>query len=186
MWHAPHVLRQRVEDIGLESQFDFSFSINVMEHVDDMDLIVRRALEAFRETSVYRFTCPNYLFPYEPHFNILALPSKALTGKLMRRWIDQSTRVYDREGMWASLNWINVPRVRPAVRAIPYARLQFHSEILSDILERVVHDDQFAARRSLWIRRMVTLVVAIGMHRLLANLPASFLPVMDCSVEGAT
>jgi len=181
--HAPQVLRQRVEDIDLESQFDFAFSINVMEHVDDIDLTIRRVLEALRGTSAYRFTCPNYLFPYEPHFNILALPSKALTGKLMRRWIDQSTRVYDREGMWASLNWITVPRVRRAVRAIPCARLQFHSEILSDILERVVHDDRFAARRSLWIRRLVTLAVAVGMHRLLAKLPASLLPVMDCSVE---
>lgn len=181
--HAPQVLRQRVEDIELESQFDFAFSINVMEHVDDVDLTIRRVLEALRETSVYRFTCPNYLFPYEPHFNILALPSKALTGKLMRRWIDHSSRVYDPEGMWASLNWITVPKVRRAVRAIPYARLLFHGEILSDAFERVVHDDRFAARRSLWIRSLVTLAVAFGMHRLLAKLPASVMPVMDCSVE---
>ncbi len=181
--HAPQVLRQRAEDIDIESQFDFCFSINVMEHVDDFDLTIRRVVMALRKSSVYRFVCPNYLFPYEPHFNILAFPSKTLTGKLMRRWISTSTRVYDPEGLWASLNWISVPQVRRAVRVLPYARIRFHHEILRDAFERVVDDEQFAARRSPWVRRIVALAVACGVHRALSVLPASLMPVMDCAVE---
>ncbi len=101
----------------------------------------------------------------------------------MRRWISTSTRVYDPEGLWASLNWISVPQVRRAVRVLPYARIRFHHEILRDAFERVVDDEQFAARRSPWVRRIVALAVACGVHRALSVLPASLMPVMDCAVE---
>lgn len=181
--HVPTVLRQRIEDIEVDSQFDFAFSINVMEHVDNVDLTIKKVLEALKSNAFYRFICPNYLFPYEPHFNIFSLPWKGLTGLLMKSWICQSTRVNDPTGMWESLNWITAPKVRRAVDANPNARLTFNREISSDMFERVINDDEFSARRSLWIRKFSTLLVSVGVHRLLCKLPVNIMPLMDCSVQ---
>ena len=41
-----------------------------MEHVDDVPLVLRRVMSALRPGAAYRFVCPNYRFPFEPHFDI--------------------------------------------------------------------------------------------------------------------
>ena len=79
---VPHWLPIPAEALTLESTFDYAFSINVMEHVDDVALVIARVVAALRPGGVYRFVCPNYLFPYEPHFDMPTLFSKALTERV--------------------------------------------------------------------------------------------------------
>ena len=62
--------------------------MNVMEHVEDPALAVDRLTAMLVPGASYRFLCPNYLFPYEPHFNMPTFGSKALTERLMRRRIE--------------------------------------------------------------------------------------------------
>ena len=109
---APTLFKVPAEDLDFDSEFDFAFSISVMEHVVDVDLVLRRVLSAIRMGGHYRFVCPNYLFPYEPHFNIPTLFSKALTERLFGKYIRSSQSVVDPEGTWTSLNWISVSHVR--------------------------------------------------------------------------
>ena len=179
---APTVLRQRAEELTDTDEYDFAFSVNVMEHVDDVDCTIKRVVAALKDSANYRFTCPNYLFPYEPHFNIPTLFSKRLTAHVMGSCIFDSARVTDPAGMWASLNWITVHQVRRTVGTIPMARVKFHREIMSTTFERVVYDKKFAARRSQWLRRLVTLFVFTRLHLVLDMLPASLLPIIDCTV----
>src|SRR5690348_11994021 len=125
---APHVLPIAVECLERRGDFDFAYSINVMEHVADYALALERIGRALRPSAEYRFLCANYLFPYEPHFDIPIVLTKAFTEKLFRRRIYGNLRVGDAAGVWKSLNWITVPKVVRAARRLPGMTLSFNRD----------------------------------------------------------
>lgn len=181
--HAPNVVAACVEDLQSKDTFDFAFSVNVMEHVGSVSKALVNVSTALKPAAIYRFTCPNYLFPYEPHFNIPTLFSKDLTERVFSRRIFCSSRVNDSRGVWNSLNWISVPMISRIVKAIPGVRVRFDKTIFSDALDRVVADDHFASRRSMWVRITAIFFVKTGLSRIFTLLPASLLPIVDCSVS---
>jgi len=180
---APEVLPIPVEQLDRESRFDFAYSINVMEHVGNVALALERVGRAIRPGCEYRFMCANYLFPYEPHFNIPTVFSKSLTEKLFRQRIYSNTRVGDAAGLWKSLNWITVPKVARAVRHLSGLSASFDRSMLEAVLLRAVDDRQFAERRSPFVRRLAKGAVRLGLHRLGKWIPPFIQPVMDCSMK---
>ena len=182
---APEVLPIPVEHLDHDSRFDFAYSINVMEHVGNFPLALQRVARAIRPGSEYRFLCANYLFPYEPHFNIPTLFSKTLTERLFRRRIYSNTRVGDAADVWKSLNWITVPKVARAVRSLPGVSVSFDRSMLEAVLLRAVDDREFSARRSPWVRSVVKAAVRLRLHRLGRWIPPLLQPVMDCSLKRA-
>lgn len=183
---VPKIVSIPVEQLNRESEFDFAFSINVMEHVGNVGLALKTVGRAIRPGSQYRFTCANYLFPYEPHFNIPTLFSKALTKRFFHQKIFGNIRVGDPIGVWNSLNWITVPKVLSAARDLPDMSVSFNRSMLEATLLRVVNDTEFSARRSSLMRRLVRIVIALGLHRLGKWVPARLQPVMDCTMTRHT
>ena len=180
---APEVLPIPVEQLDQDSSFDFAYSINVMEHVGNFAVALERVGRAIRPGCEYRFMCANYLFPYEPHFNIPTLFSKSLTEKLFRRRIYANTRVGDAAGVWKSLNWITVPKVVRAVRNLSGVSVSFDRSMLEAVLLRAVGDREFSERRSPWVRSLAKGAVGLGLHRLGKWIPPFLQPVMDCSMK---
>jgi SAM-dependent methyltransferase len=180
---APEVLPIPVEQLDWESRFDFAYSINVMEHVGNFALALERVGRAIRPGSEYRFMCANYLFPYEPHFNIPTVFSKSLTEKLFRRRIYGNTRVGDAAGVWKSLNWITVPKVVRATRNMSEVSVSFDRGMLEAVLLRTVGDPEFSERRSPFVRSLAKGAVRLGLHRLVKWIPPFIQPVMDCSMK---
>jgi SAM-dependent methyltransferase len=180
---APEVLPIPVEQLDQDSSFDFAYSINVMEHVGNFAVALERVGRAIRPGCEYRFMCANYLFPYEPHFNIPTLFSKSLTEKLFRRRIHANTRVDDAAGVWKSLNWITVPKVVRAVRNLSGVSVSFDRSMLEAVLLRAVGDREFSERRSPWVRSLAKGAVGLGLHRLGKWIPPFLQPVMDCSMK---
>ena len=180
---APEVLPIPVEQLDQDSSFDFAYSINVMEHVGNFAVALERVGRAIRPGCEYRFMCANYLFPYEPHFNIPTLFSKSLTEKLFRRRIHANTRVDDAAGVWKSLNWITVPKVVRAVRNLSGVSVSFDRSMLEAVLLRAVGDREFSARRSPFVRSLAKGAVSLGLHRLGKWIPPFLQPVMDCSMK---
>lgn len=179
---APEIARMGVEDLCAEDTFKLAFSVNVMEHVPDVRIALDRVLGALSSGGEYRFTCPNYWFPYEPHFNIPILINKKVTGIVLRRAIFQSKRVTDAGGTWASLNWINVVQVRRLVTRMAHMRIAFDRRAISRALERVRADPFFAQRRSAWMRAVIGLMVGLRIHRLTEWIPVSIHPIIDCRI----
>lgn len=179
---VPRVLRARAEDFDAGGRYPFAFSVNVMEHVDSPEAVLARVAAALEPAGSYRFLCPNYLFPYEPHFNMATLGSKGLTGWVMRRRIQANRRMEDPAGVWRSLNWITVPRVRRSAARQGLA-VHFETATLAGMLERALDDPLFAARRSPWMTAGVGLLRRTGLLRLARHLPASVQPVMDVRVR---
>ena len=180
---SPALLDLPGEALAQTDRFDYAFSVNVMEHVTDPGKVLANVAASLRPGARYRFTCPNYLFPYEPHFNIPTLLSKRLTERVFGPRILGSRRVTDPAGTWSSLNWITVPRVRRSVRGLPGMRVSFGRSLLVSTLERVVSDPAFAARRSPALRAALGGLVKLGIHRLFALVPAACQPLMDCSMH---
>jgi SAM-dependent methyltransferase len=176
---APNVARCTAEEFESEIRYALAFSVNVMEHVEAPDRAIGRVSAALSTGGTYRFLCPNYLFPYEPHFNLPTLGSKVLTWRLLRRRIEGSSRVDDPLGLWKSLNWISVPQVKRIARSDESIEARFLTSTLTWMLERAVSDVQFARRRPRWMVAVIGTMRNLGLLRLVSLLPATLQPIMD-------
>ncbi len=176
---VPTVIRCRAEDFSSDRRFGFAFSMNVMEHVDAPGRVIAVVSAVLVPGASYRFLCPNYLFPYEPHFNIPTFGSKALTRWLLRRRIEGSTTMDDPAGVWRSLNWITVPQVRRMAAEDPSLVISFQRGTLVSMLERAGSDVEFAQRRASWMVAVVGALRRLGLLRLAALIPATLQPIMD-------
>lgn len=182
----PTIARCKAEDFQSDTRYALAFSVNVMEHIEAPDQAVARVSASLSAGGSYRFLCPNYLFPYEPHFNIPTVGGKALTGRLMRKRIEGSSRVDDPAGLWKSLNWITVRDVRRMARADGSLRLHFRTSTLTWMLERALSDEEFAKRRAGWMVSAIRMAGKLGLLRLASILPAMFQPVMDVRLTKGT
>jgi len=176
---APRVVRCKAEEFRSDARFQFAFSVNVMEHVEAPNVAIDRVSASLSPGGSYRFLCPNYLFPYEPHFNIPTFGSKALTGRLLRRRIEGSTTVRDPMGLWQSLNWITVPQVKRMTARDASLTVHFQTRTLASMVERSVDDAEFAKRRAPWMVAAVKMLKATRVLRFASLIPATCQPLMD-------
>lgn len=179
---APDVRGVPVEALHDETRFDLAYSVNVMEHVADVETAIAAVVAVLAPGGRYRFTCPNYRFPYEPHFNIPTLFSKRLTERMLGSRIFGNRRMDDPAGVWRSLNWIDVGRVRRACARLEGVVPHFRRGLLVKTLSRLACDPEFANRRAAWMRGLGRLLVASGGHRLAGLIPAGMQPIIDCEL----
>lgn len=178
-----NLLECSVEQLEARNSFDLAFSVNVMEHVASVDMALKRIVRSLQPNGIYRFTCPNYQFPYEPHFNLPTFFSKPLTESVLRRVILNSRRIAEPQVMWNSLNWIGVRQVRQICAALPGVSVRFYTNMIGETLERTITDREFADRRSPWIVSVARFLVSIGAHRYFVRLPAGMQPILDCEIS---
>lgn len=182
---APSLYTIPAEDLEFTSAFDYAFSINTMEHVNDVAAVMRRVLAAIRPAGRYRFVCPNYLFPYEPHFNMPTLFSKALTERLLGKYIRSSQSVVDPAGTWTSLNWISVPQVRRICGKDLEVAPLFDRSVFYRFMQRALLDADFQRRRGPVIMKALKTMDRLGLTRLLLKIPVVCQPAMDCVIVRA-
>jgi SAM-dependent methyltransferase len=175
----PTIARCRAEEFASDIRFALAFSVNVMEHVESPERAIARVSAVLSPGGSYRFLCPNYLFPYEPHFNIPTAGSKSLTKRLMGRRIAGNSSIPDPAGVWESLNWITVPKVRRIARADNSLSVSFRTSTLAWMLERAVSDAEFANRRARWMVAALRMLGTSPLRRLAALIPAVCQPIMD-------
>lgn len=179
---APVLLRIPVEELAADGQFPLAFSVNVMEHVESVPMAIRTIGNALSQGGEYRFVCPNYAFPYEPHFDTLTLFSKKLTEYFLGSRILRSEKVVDPQGVWRSLNWITVSMVKREARRVPGIDVQFSRKMFGISLLRAINDKEFAARRARWVRILARGMVRLRLHELTEYLPPLLHPMMDCTM----
>lgn len=179
---APIMLPITAEELSYENDFDFAFSINVMEHVGNVAVVLRRVVSALKPGSSYYFMCPNYSFPYEPHFNLPTLASKKLTEQLMGSHIFNSKRIDAPEETWKSLNWITVSQVRKICRHQLSLNPVFDKKVFLRFVQRSLDDSQFKSRRGSFICFVITIINTLKLNKLFLLIPATFQPIMACCV----
>ena len=177
---VPELLNQRAEDLSITNRFDYAFSINVMEHVSNVSEVITNVTRSLHVHAHYRFTCPNYSFPYEPHFNIPTFFSKSLTEKILKNRIYGFTELQDPAGTWQSLNWISVAQISKLVQQMPELSVTFNRHFLASTLARVAYDSEFSARRSQWMRGLIKGLLFFRLHHITGLIPATMQPIVDC------
>ncbi|AEV70950.1 hypothetical protein MycrhN_0307 [Mycolicibacterium rhodesiae NBB3] len=175
----PSIEHCKAENYTADARFDYAFSLNVMEHIDSPDGAIARVSDALKPGAVHRFLCPNYIFPYEPHFNIPTFLTKNLSRRVMRRRIETGGGIADPHGLWRSLNWITVLQVRRFVASDSTLELRFQRTTLVWMLERALNDQEFANRRSGWMIAVIRPMVRFRLHRLVGCIPVVLQPIMD-------
>lgn len=179
---VPQLLDQCAEELSIKDCFDYAFSINVMEHVGDVKTVIANIGASLRPAASYRFTCPNYLFPYEPHFNIPTFFSKKITEKIFKNKISSGNGLPDPKGTWKSLNWITVLKVGKIVNRLPELKITFNRFFLVSTLARIGSDKEFALRRSIAVRVFILVLIKLRMHHLAGFIPVAVQPVIDCAL----
>ena len=67
--HKLKVRTTTIEKFSTDAKFDFIFSMNVLEHTDDIKQHIISYMNLLKdEYSLLFIQCPNYTFPFEPHF----------------------------------------------------------------------------------------------------------------------
>lgn len=131
-----------IEDLNVREhgEFDFIFSINVLEHVDDIHHCLSVLSSLLPSDGMMLHTCPNYLVPYEPHYGILLIPLfPGLTRYLLNR------KLRDEE-CWKSLNFITCRDVKKSARKNS-CTIAFKRGVLYDSLIRLERDSEFRKRQ---------------------------------------
>ena len=76
-----------LEDFKTDEKFDLIFSMNVLEHTDNIETHLRCCINLLKdESSLLLIQCPNYTFPFESHFYKWFIPfMPSFTFKYLRK-----------------------------------------------------------------------------------------------------
>ena len=168
----------RAEELALRDAYDFAFSINVLEHVDDVEVVLDRVVEALRPGGRFRFRCPNYDFPYESHFGWILPPRRDWAERHCRPRL-ASTPIPDAHGLWDSLNWVTLRQIRSWASRRDDVQMRFNPDALHEIWLRAKSDSALLERHSGPLTNAVSLADRVGASRLLRYFPTAVQPVID-------
>lgn len=166
-----------VEDLDPDAhgRFEVVFSSNVLEHVEDPALALDRMQAVLADGGVQTHVCPNYAFPYEPHFFVPLLPFvPAATRWLLPRSMTATP-------LWSSLNFVTARQVRRWARSAGVDVL-FAPGVLAGALDRFVSDAVFAERHR-GLGTVVRLLQKLGLVRLVRRIPAGLSSPMRFTVH---
>jgi SAM-dependent methyltransferase len=134
------------EDFPMTGDWDLIFLVNVFEHLPDWADFLDFVQNSLAPDGRCIVLCPNYGFPYEPHFSLPVVGNKRLTETLFRRRIEQFERRNGWDGLYASLNFVKLRQVRRTARNAGLT-LTVQPEIVLEMVERLDTDLEFAKRQ---------------------------------------
>lgn len=165
-----------------QSKYDFIYCVNVFEHVKDWRHFLDWASNNLKENGLFLVLCPNYGFPYEPHFRIPITFNKGFTFRVFKKHIlnfEKNSKYY---GLWNSLNFVKKRDV------LAYCKnnasevglsVSDDFSIIDDMIERFSKDVEFRKRKSI-IGRFASFLKVVGILNLIKMFP-NFLPYMKLS-----
>lgn len=161
----------------LHGTFDLIYSVNVLEHIPDLDGSLRGMAGVLRSGGRMVHLCPNYFVPYEPHFGIPLLPVRpGLTRHLFPATLNRFP------GLWEELNFITGPRLSSLARRNGLA-VTFDHGVLSKHLGRFESDPVFKARQGILARSLSTMIRTFGLKHILDVIPGAYLTPMVARME---
>ena len=173
------IINATAENFETKVKAVYSYSINVMEHVEDIEIALLNIANNLQEGGIYRFICPNYRFPYEPHFNLISPMSKKLTFLIYKNKITNS-EINPENSLWLGLNWIT-PRKAGKKKPSNY-NLEFSNDSFIGYLKRLDTSDGFKDRKGNTFFRIAK-IAKKAKRIILLVIPTTFLPVMDVKMQ---
>lgn len=153
---------------------DMVYALNVIEHVPHPAEMVAQATALLSPGGIGRFVCPNYLFPYEPHYGIPTLWSKRVTHLALGKVIERKAL-----GLWEDLSW---PTAGGLGRALTDLGVEhdLSREVFDAYLQRL-RDPYFLERKGRAFRSLARLEPVI--RRSTGLIPGRALPIIDLTTR---
>ena len=152
-------------------KFDLIISNNVLEHIHEIDRATKNLSLALKSDGIMVHSCPNYVFPYEPHFGIPLLPFfPSLTRVLLPKKISTSD-------VWASLNFITSFKIKNIYRK-EGLNVEFKRGTMCAGIARLRNEEIFAARHRL-LQKFFSVDSIFWIARKILNIPTSLATPMD-------
>jgi 2-polyprenyl-3-methyl-5-hydroxy-6-metoxy-1,4-benzoquinol methylase len=152
--------QRRIFDAGVDDipsdlePFDLVFSVHVLEHVPSVATAITSMQAQLADGGVSVHVCPNYAFPFDPHFGIPLVPVRpAATRHLLPGSIRTS-------GMWQSLNFVTAGQIRRNARRMG-ATVSLRPGVLGEMVDRLDSDPVFRDRH-----RQLVRITDLAFHRL--------------------
>ena len=164
-----------IEKLDAFQEFDFVFSFNVMEHVNQPSAVLNHIYKLLSPRGEYYFICPNYIFPYEGHFNIPIVINKKITKLIFNKKI-RLFKANDPLGLWESLNWINPLLIKKSLP--PNSQIEFLGRASNLYFSRFNSDSRFNQRKGILVK-----LLAIALRPIIRLLPTQIKPVIECSIR---
>lgn len=175
-------IEKPIEECHFESKFDFIFSINVMEHLRDPYSVISQVLGNLSSNGSYHFFCPNYDFPYEPHFGkwlwvrknkaFFLKPSNAFNPRLMGE---------NQLALYKSINFITVKKVEKYCSSNEFVSF-VENTALYRLMLRSLNDSRLR-NRHLHLVKFVEALNWMGFLSLAKFIPKQFQPIMDITIK---
>jgi len=154
-----------VLDPAQHGLFDFVFSIHVLEHMDHLDGAFAAMTRVLKPGGRMVHLCPNYAFPYDPHFGIPLLPGRPnLTAGLLPKRITETD-------LWRSLNFVSAAKLSQ-LAAEHGLDARFKGGQLASMIRRVQEDPVFAARHSGFVSAMLKATRIFRIEHIAKAIPA--------------
>lgn len=173
------------EDYTPSKQYDLIYLVNVLEHLTDWRHFLSTVHDWLSDKGVCVFLCPNYSFPYEPHFRIPIIISKGFSYSLFKDSIERIEQTENCAGLWESLNLVKKREVFSYCKKLGLI-VEDRTEIIDQMIIRLTTDEEFKKRQKL-ISRLALLLHCLKITRLFRYLPLSLLsPYMMLEVRKQT
>ena len=130
--------------------------------------------------STFRIICPNYLIPYEPHFDIPIFLNKDSTLLLLKQKIVTSNLPNPLE-FWNDLSWPTPSKLKKAATDSKMS-VVFSRQTTKSYLERPFTDDSFKERKNKITFAVIKLISKV-LIPVLSFVPLKLMPMIDCKVR---
>jgi hypothetical protein len=164
----------------LDQPADYSFAINVIEHVPDFKVLISDALKLKTSKGVMRIICPNYAIPYEPHLELPIVFNKNLTWRIFKRRILNSPMDNPRE-FWKDLSWPSQRQLNKILKELDI-EAEFSRDATNFYINKALHDTTFLNRKGRVIGTLIKAFAFVAKH-LIRFIPISLIPIIDCKVS---
>jgi 2-polyprenyl-3-methyl-5-hydroxy-6-metoxy-1,4-benzoquinol methylase len=160
------------------TRFDYIFCANVVEHVADIQIFFDSTLPLLSQEGLFRFVCPNYAFPYEPHFGFLTIFSKKWTLKIQKKKIRkmEKERKENLQQFYDELSFPNIQKINKKLNKKIY-KIEYSKLATLKYIKRATNDNFFKSRK-----RVISMIVRRSGKILLFAvrlIPKSILPIID-------
>lgn len=146
-----------------DGPFDLIFSVNVLEHIPDLEASLIAMLGVLAPGGVMTHTCPNYHVPYEPHYALPLVPGFPQAVTALKPELCQ-------DELWRSLNFITSTRVKRFARRAG-VDVCFEPGLLYEAIRRLDDDPQFSERHRGLIPAVYGALKKLGLIHALKYLP---------------
>src|SRR5215469_95315 len=150
-------------DPAKHGRFDLIFSVNVLEHIPDLESAFRGMVSVLTDDGRMVHLCPNYVVPYEPHFALPLVPAMPRATALFK----PSLRSND---LWRSLNFVTYRRIRRCAEKSDL-KVDFRPRMMLQAFERLDNDPIYRNRQRGLVTVIFGILRSLGVLRAIGIMP---------------